>query len=180
MQWAKAARDDARSGRPEGEREKQKADAEREEKAKADAAKGPRADATSENRHAFAGAQLRLDSACQAWGHSARPPLAGESLRDYRISLLNDLKPHSKAYKDSDLSTIGDEAAFSNIEGIIINDAIEASTNNVVHGAPLRKVTSTNDMGHRVTKLYGDPAVTWAPFMGGHTRFGRIVRQPNG
>src|ERR1700722_2739880 len=77
--------------------EKEKAD-----KAKTDSAAGHRADATGENRNAFAGSQLRLDSACQAWGHQCRAPLAGESLRDYRISILNGLKHHSKAYKDSD------------------------------------------------------------------------------
>ena len=147
----------------------------REEKQKADAARGaPRADATGENRNAFAGSQMRLDSATQAWGHQCRAPLAGESLRDYRISVLNGLKAHSKAYKDSDLATIGDENAFTNIEGMIINDAIEASVSNITAGAPLRKVTARDDMGRITSKFYGDPIVAWAPFMGGATRFGKF------
>jgi hypothetical protein len=150
----------------------------REEKEKADAAKGAaRADATDENRNAFAGAQMRLDSACQAWGHQCRPPLAGESLRDYRVSVLNGLKAHSKRYGQSDLSLVGDEAAFNMIEGAIINDAVEASTSNIKPGAPLRSVTKRNpDTGHAVTSFYGDPLVTWAQFAGGATRFGKIVR----
>jgi hypothetical protein len=166
----------------EGEREKQKADAEREEKEKADAVKGagaPRADATAESRNAFSSAQLRLDSATQAWGHQARPPLAGESLRDYRISVLNGLKQHSRAYKDSDLSTIGDENVFTNIEGMIINDAIEASNVSIVPGAPLTKRTRVNEHGQRITTFQGDAGLAWAPFMGGGTQFGKINSNPN-
>jgi hypothetical protein len=135
---------------------------------------------TQDDKNQRAAAQMRLDSACQAWGKPARPPMNGEALRDYRISILNELKAHSKVYKDSNLETIGDEAAFSNIEALIINDAIQASVSSIVHGAPLRESTKMNSMGHRVTTFAGDPAVTWGPFMGGHTRFGKIVRQPNG
>jgi hypothetical protein len=139
------------------------------------AAKGvPRADATDENRNAFATAQLRLDAACQAFGFQCRAPLAGESLRSYRASVLNGLKQHSRAYKDSDLTTIGDESAFTNIERMIIADAIEASVSNIVTGAPLRKRVYKNESGHTVTEFIGDPLVAYARFMGGQTRFGRF------
>jgi hypothetical protein len=170
----------------EEEHKKLRASAEsEEEKEKADvaaaAAKGAvRADATGVNRNAFAGAQLKLDSACQAWGHQCRPALAGEALRDYRISILNELKPHSRAYKDSDLSTIGDENAFSNIEACIINDAIQASNTHIAPGAPLTKRTRVNEVGQRITTFHGDAGIAWAPFSGGGTQFGRIVRHPNG
>jgi len=160
------------------EREKLKADAD--EKVKADAAAaaargGPRADASGENRALFAGAQLKLDSATQAWGHQCRAPLAGESLRDYRISVLSELKAHSKAYKDSDLSAIADENAFTNIEGMIINDAVEASNVHIVPGAPLTKRTRVNEHGHKITTFHGDSGIAWAPFAGGGTQFGRVV-----
>jgi hypothetical protein len=160
------------------EREKLKADAD--EKVKADAAAaaargGPRADATGENRAKFASTQLKLDSATQAWGHQCRAPLAGESLRDYRISVLSELKAHSKAYKDSDLSAIADENAFTNIEGMIINDAVEASNVHIVPGAPLTKRTRVNEHGHKITTFHGDSGIAWAPFAGGGTQFGRVV-----
>ena len=144
------------------------------------AAKGvPRADATDENRNAFATAQLRLDAACQAFGFQCRAPLAGESLRSYRASVLNGLKQHSRAYKDSDLSTIGDENVFTNIEGMIINDAIEASNVSIVPGAPLTKRTRVNEHGQRITTFQGDAGLAWAPFMGGGTQFGKINSNPN-
>jgi hypothetical protein len=152
---------------------------EKEEKEKADAAAKRRTD-SGEDKHAFANAQMRADSAFNSWGKSAPHALHGESLRDFRVRLLTELKPHSKAYKDSDLGSIGDETAFSNIEGMIINDAIEASNQpDTTAGAALRKVTSRDDMGRITTKFYGDPLVCWAPFMGGATRFGRIVHKPN-
>jgi hypothetical protein len=159
---------------------KAKADAEtmEREKAKADAAAGPRADGTAETRNLFAGAQLKLDSACQAWGHAAPPPLSGETLRNYRIRILSGLKQHSRAYKDSDLATIGDENAFTNIESMIINDAVEASNVSIVPGAPLTRRTRTDANGHRITTFHGDSAIAWSPFMGGGTQFGRINRNP--
>jgi hypothetical protein len=166
---------DARLDALEADREKQKADSEREEKAKADAAKR-RADAASDS-HAYADAQMRCDSAFQAWGKMAPHALHGESLRDFRIRLLSALKVHSRAYGDSDLATVGDEAVFSNIEGIIIKDAIEASNSHADTPGVLRQVTSRDNSGRQVTRFYGDPAVAWGEFMGG-TRFGKIVRPP--
>jgi hypothetical protein len=159
----------------QGEKQKSDADAkEKEEKEKADAA-GKRRTDSGEDKHAFADAQMRADSAYNSWGKQAPHALHGESLRDFRVRLLTELKPHSKAYKDSDLGSIGDENAFSNIEGMIINDAVEASNTPAAAGAPLRKVTSRDDMGRITTKFYGDPLVCWAPFMGGATRFGKFV-----
>jgi hypothetical protein len=165
---------DARLDALEADREK--ADAEREEKAKADAARR-RADAASEDKHAYADAQMRCDSAFQAWGKMAPHALHGESLRDFRIRLLSALKVHSRAYRDSDLGTVGDEAVFSNIEGIIIKDAIEASSTHADTPGVLRQVTSRDGSGRQITRFFGDPAVAWGEFMGG-TRFGKIVRLP--
>lgn len=178
----------ARMDALEQEREKEKADAktrtdaeekerkEREEREAADAAKR-RADAdVDKDREQFAAAQMRADAAYQAWGKQAPHALHGEALRDFRIRLLGPLKSHSKVYRDSALNLIGDDATFSMVEGAIINDAVEASSTTFTMGAPLRKVTSKNEAGHTVTKFVGDPAVTWAPFMGGATKFGRIVR----
>jgi hypothetical protein len=132
---------------------------------------------SAEDRNKYAEAQLRLDSACQAWGRQARAPLHGESLRNYRINLLKDLQPHSRAYKDSDLASVVDEAVFSNVEAAIINDSIAASNVHIAPGAPLTKRTRVNESGHKITTWHGDAAIAWAPFMGGGTQFGKINNQ---
>lgn len=144
-----------------------------EEKERADSATRAKLQAIDESAAQFAAAQLRADAAYQAWGKQAPHALHGESLRDFQIRLLNPLKQHSKAYADSALNLIGDDAAFSVIEGAIISDAITASNTHAPAGT-LREIKSRSDSGHVVTKFVGDPEVTWATFMGGHTRFGRI------
>jgi hypothetical protein len=159
----------------EAQREKQKSDAdakEKEEKEKADAA-SRKADAVKDP-HVFADAQLRADAAYQAWGKQASHALAGESVRDFRIRLLSGLKQHSKRYRDSDLTTVGDETVFNDIERVILDDAVKASNEPGDATGVLRKVTSRDDMGRITTKFYGDPLVCWAPFMGGGTRLGKF------
>jgi hypothetical protein len=161
----------------EAQREKQKSDAdakEKEEKEKADAAAKRKADAGQDKPHAFADAQLRADSAYQSWGKQASHALSGESLRDFRIRLLSGLKQHSKRYRDSDLTTVGDETVFNDIERVILDDAVKASNEPGDATGVLRKVTSRDDMGRITTKFYGDPLVCWAPFMGGGTRLGKF------
>jgi hypothetical protein len=124
----------------------------------------------------FADVQMRCDAAYQAWNKQAPHALYGEQLRDFRIRLLTPLKTHSKVYADSALSLVGDDAAFRVIEDAIINDAVEASSTTFTVGAPLREVVTRTDAGHVHRKFIGDASVTWSPFMGGATKFGRIVR----
>jgi hypothetical protein len=145
--------------------------AEDELKARADA---ERATATEADRGKFAAAQMRADAAYQAWSKQAPHALHGETLRDFRERLLNPLKQHSRTYKDSALALVGDDAAFSVIEDMIIKDAIAASNTSYTADAPLRKVVTRADSGHLITKWVGDPLVAWAPFSGGAARFGRI------
>jgi hypothetical protein len=143
-----------------------------EDETRADAARA--VTATEADRAKFADAQMRCDAAYQAWSKQAPHALHGETLRDFRIRLLNPLKQHSKVYKDSALALIGDDAAFSVIEEAIINDAITASNTSFNPMAPLRKVVSRMDSGHIATKWIGDPRVGWSEFSGGATKFGRI------
>jgi len=130
------------------------------------------------DKAAFADAQMRADSAYQAWNLGQAPyALNGETLSDYRVRLLSKLKQHSPIYKDSNLGLlVADSAAFSVIENAIVNDAIEASCKSITVGAPLREQVTRNASGHTITKFVGDPAVTWGPMMGGATKFGRISR----
>jgi|HubBroStandDraft_4_1064222.scaffolds.fasta_scaffold00159_5 8-oxo-dGTP pyrophosphatase MutT (NUDIX family) len=173
---AKAKKDaDEAQAKKDAERDQQVASL-REELAAVRA--GQPAKHTPDDKNKFAAAQMRLDSACQAWGHAARPALNGESLRDYRVAILTELKAHSRAYKDSDLSSIGDENAFTNIEGIIINDAIAASNVHIAQGAPLSRRTRVNEHGHKITTYHGDSGIAWAAFMGGGTQLGRINPNP--
>lgn len=133
------------------------------------------AELSDEDKPKFAAIQMRCDRAFQAWGKQAPPALLGESVKDYSVRLLNELKNHSKVYKGSNLSILaGDDAAFTVIQDAIINDAIEASNGSITVGAPLQKRVSKSETGHVLTKWVGDPAVAWAPFMGGATKFGRI------
>jgi hypothetical protein len=149
------------------------------ERERADAAAAQTRNDAAEDKHAFADAQIKADAAYNAWGKQAPHALSGESLRDFRVRLLTELQPLCRAYKDSDLRTVGDERAFAIIEGQIIADAIKASNEPDENsaGRPLRKVSSRHpDTGHSITKFYGDPAVCWAPFACVPRR-GRIVRQ---
>lgn len=132
---------------------------------------------SDEDKGAFADAQMRCDAAYQAWNLGQAPAaLNGETLADYRVRLLSKIKQHSKLYKDSNLGAlaIADSAAFSVVEGAIVNDAVDASCKSITAGAPLREQVTRAASGHIVTKFVGDSSVTWAPFMGGATQFGRI------
>ncbi len=191
----------ARMDALESEREKEKADAEEREKAdkarkdsdaeharaRADAvaASAIQRDMSNAARKRleeieriapqFAEAQMRADAAYQALGLGQAPhQLYGEELRDYRTRLLIPLKKHSKAYADSAIQLVGDDTAFRVIEDTIINDAVEASTAPPPASAPLRMQESRAESGHIIRKFLGDPAVAWAPMMGGAVRFGRI------
>src|SRR6185437_1505070 len=160
--------------------EKERKDAEATEKADSVAenlAKIERAACTEADRAAFADAQMRADSAYQAWGKAAPHALHGESLREFKIRLLRPLQQHSKRYAQSALDLIGDDAAFQVVSDAIINDAVAASSDPATVGTgALREITTTMPSGHRMTKFVGDPSVWIAPFMGGATKFGKIVR----
>lgn len=132
------------------------------------------AELSQEDKNIYAEVQLRADAAHQAWNGRARAPQMGESLKDYRVALLAPLQKHSKKYAQSDLSLIADPAAMSTIEASIVADAIAASNCNDAPGQPLRKVTTMDDFGRRVTKFYGDPVVAMAGFMGHHTKFVKL------
>jgi hypothetical protein len=168
-----AAMEEREKMRDDGASEKIRADA-----AAAAATRGPDPLST-EGRAIFGSAQMRFDSAYQALGTSAPGPLSGEELRNYRIRLATGIKANSRDYRDSDLSTIGDETAFTLIEGRIIADAVAASTSNATPEGQLRMVTSIDEHGRRVAKFYGDAETCWAPFMGGATRLMRLVRNPD-
>lgn len=172
LEGASKARADAEEKERKEREEKEKADA---ALRRADAGSREKLDAIEKDRAGFTDAQVRADSAYQSWGKQAPHAVHGETLRDFRIRLLAPLKQHSKVYRDSALDLIGDDATFSVVENAIVNDAIEASCLAPPAGSPLREQVTRMPSGHTVTKFVGDPAVTWAPFMGGATTFGRIV-----
>jgi hypothetical protein len=150
-------------------------DAER-EKVLTDAAAAQVCNDSAQDRYAYANAQIRADRGFNAWSKSAPHALSGESLRDFRIRLLRELQPLSKTFKDSDLSMIGDEKAFTIIEDAIINDAVQASiAGDFTPGAPLRESVTKTEHGQVMRKFHGDPNVCWAPFAG-VARRGRIIR----
>ena len=152
--------------------------AERAEREAADAAAAVAAKAradSAEDRRGFVDAQVRCDSAFQAWGKHAPHSVQNESVRDFRIRLLTELKQHSKAYKDSNLALIGDDAALGIIEQAIINDAIEASCAPGTHGQPLVARTKVDPAtGHRITTFHGDPSIWFSELAGGSIMYGKL------
>ena len=148
---------------------------EREAAAAVAAAAAAKARADTVDRHAYVDAQMRADSAYQAWSTQAPAALDGETPINYRIRLATGLKRHSKVFKDSDLSLIADPAAFDTIERAIFDAAIEASTApSAARGPLVARTTEDPQTRHRVTKFYGDSAACWSEFAGGHTMFASI------
>lgn len=171
----------------EAEESKKKADAEAEEaKKKADAARadaGSHADLrakidaltklipaqlSSDQRQRMTGFQSKAERVFQAFGDSAGapPPVNGETEVDYRVRLLSAFKKHSKAYKDSDLGKVHDEAIFTSIEDSIYADAYtEATRPTQVQPGVLIPQRTKDATGRVITRYNGDPNAAWAPFM---------------
>ena len=113
----------------------------------------------------FAAAQSKAEGAYQAFGDSAPQWVNGETLTQYRQRLLGKFKQHSEQWKNVELSKLGDETALSVAETTIYADALNCAHDpaNVPAGT-LREVTETDFSGRKITRFFGDPEATWAPF----------------
>jgi hypothetical protein len=129
------------------------------------------------SRSDFAAAQIKANRVANAYGDSAPPPLAGESLLDYRARLASVYKKFSRSFKDSDLHKIGDPSAMSGIEDAIYNDAMAEArhpTAASLKPGQLRAVGTQDASGRTITKYYGDIAAFMDQFNPPHryiTRF---------
>jgi hypothetical protein len=115
-------------------------------------------------RQEFIRAQARVDSVAKLFGDFAPPWFAGERLSQYRARLLRPYLPHSKSWKDVDLTSFADKA-LDVVESQVYSDAKReaAAPTNVPTGTLVERV-STDATGRRITKFHGDPEVCWAPF----------------
>jgi hypothetical protein len=112
----------------------------------------------------FVSAQARADSVAQAFGDRAEPPLHGEALANYRRRLLAPFKQHNATWKDKDLARL-DASILDIAEAQIHADALREA--NAPTNLPLGQLVErhTRDQaGRSVTRFFGDPAATWAPF----------------
>lgn len=108
-------------------------------------------------RSEFTAAQARAQPTYQVFGDSAPAPLQGESLHAYRCRLQKPFQPHSKRFKDSDLSKVGDPLALSLVEDSIYSDAATAFNNgSTVPAGQLRYVTTPDPSGRPITRAVGD------------------------
>lgn len=112
---------------------------------------------TSADRSAFADAQAKADSVMRNFGEQAEPPMAGEDLIAYQIRLHNKMKPHSKTWKNFDLSIIAaDSTAFGEAMGQIRADAMQASlAPSDMKPGEHRMISQTMPTGHKVTTFVG-------------------------
>jgi 8-oxo-dGTP pyrophosphatase MutT (NUDIX family) len=120
---------------------------------------------------AFASEQAKADTVFSALGERASRPQDGENLLAYRRRLAKALQPHSKAWKDVNLSAIADDAAFSIAQGQIYSDAMDAATNPVdLPFGTLREIISADGTGRRITSFAGQPLSWMGQFAGSRRR----------
>lgn len=167
---------DAETDEEKTEREKkEKADAE--EKAKADSEKADlkaRMDSmegrlpkevADADQDAMADMQVKADSLAAAFGGRAPRFLAGESRLAYRKRLINNFKPHSKAWADVDIASVNDTKTLDVIERQVYADAQHVAANpQVMEGEGLREVVKIDEAGRRVKTYIGSPSAWMRDF----------------
>jgi len=106
--------------------------------------------------------QARADAVYAAMGGNAPRPGPGESLIDYRKRIIVDLKPHSKRWKEAEISVAAvDEGIFAGIESQVLEDALKSASDPAkVPAGRLQKVSVRLDSGHNETKWIGEP-ISW-------------------
>jgi hypothetical protein len=175
---AKVAADKKADSEDEAEKKaKADADKEAEEKAaaKADSDFNARVDAavaarlprevSDTDRAAMADAQAKADSVAHAFGDSAPRPLNGETLLAYRKRLASKYKDHSPAWKDVDLTAIGDASVIGIAEKQIYADAQAAASSPTISAAEgMREIKSMSAAGHHVSTFVGNPGAWTSQF----------------
>ena len=191
---AEKAKADAEAKTKADAEAKTKADADEEDKKKADAAAKAKADAENDIRQriadveaklpkqmtdadyaAIADSQVAADRVQLMHGKRASRPLDGETLIGYRRRMANELKEHSKNWKDVDLRTITDEVAFSNIEKAIYADAVEAARHPIDSPEDyLREIIEKDLTGREISTFVGRPSAWLGQFSTNRRRLAGI------
>jgi hypothetical protein len=110
--------------------------------------------------------QSRCDRVCQACGGSAPRPMQGESSLGYHQRLIGLHQPHSKKFKDVDLSKVGDRSALETIESEVYESALaDLESGADVPKGQMRAVVRNDASGRPITKyISSDPNVCWNQF----------------
>lgn len=131
---------------------------------------------TDAERHDFSKAQARADEVFSAFGKKAPYPLNGEDLLPYRRRMANDLKAHSRAWKDVDVLAINDAATFQIAEDTIFREAAQAALRptDLRHGELRELVRQDSTTGIRTVEFVGNQS-----FVAAMTRPPRYVKSIN-
>ena len=94
---------------------------------------------------------------------SAPPPLDNEWLPHYRRRLLEPLKQHSPTWAKVEIPNQEDVLAVAERQ-IYADAAREARAPTNLRPGELVERIVTDSTGRKISKFFGDPAVTWGPF----------------
>jgi len=131
---------------------------------------------TIEDRNLLAETRNRADGLYQALtGQPASQSQPGESPIAYRKRMADGLRKYSDRMKDVRLDALAGEA-FAVIEDHIYADAHAAIRSDAIVPAGQLRAIKTMDRGRERTEYVGDAAATWAPFMAGAYRVGKLNR----
>lgn len=120
---------------------------------------------SASDRDELARVQARGDNLAQMFGDSVNPPLAGESVIEYRKRLASKFQRHSDSTKGIKLDAL-DESSFGIIEERIYADAQKAAHNpDAPAEGRLVAIKSQDGAGRTITKYHGDPKAWLKPFM---------------
>ncbi len=114
--------------------------------------------------------------------------LNGETVPQYRARLASKLQHLDPQWKGSNLHSV---AAMGSDPGgqVLLDQAVRSIYDSAEHtlrhnsaailgAGVLRAASTTNELGQRFTRFYGDPMAWMSTFMGGAARVGRINLNP--
>jgi len=112
---------------------------------------------SDQDKNEICSAQMRADGTMQMFGKKAPLPFFGESPREYRTRIANELKQHSADFKAIKLDSM-DEVTFKVIEDKIYSDAQRVAIDSAAATPDVLIPVVTEDFaGRRITKFSGHP-----------------------
>jgi hypothetical protein len=117
-------------------------------------------------------AQARCDRVTQIYSQSAPPIMAGESVRAFKVRLLNLVKHASPAYKGVESAELAkmSPATFAIAENTIYADADKSGRNPAVPEGQLVEYYVTDQAGRKITMFAGESKSWFNQFAGERRR----------
>lgn len=120
------------------------------------------------------------DAVADAWGLPHWRQRIGYNLRSFSLRLGRRHRADSPKHKNVDLPSIGDKRALVNIVDEIFADTAKAARDDTgVQAGTLRGVVEVGQSGRRISRFYGSPSTTLAPWMVPVFRVRKIRRNPD-